>query len=357
MLGKRYKFDGHPIIKLNPLQEKIKLQIGSQIKEGRYRTEKVPCAVCGGSDFEQLSEKDRHGLPLSVVICRDCGLIQTNPRMDESSYKEFYRTQYIQLNTGKDKATREYFLDRYFEGANIYRYLKNHFPKDPNNMFVVEIGCSAGGILAYFRDRGCGVMGLDIDEDSVLFGRKNYNLDLRVGSLSEQTLERPPDIIILSHVLEHFSRPNEELSAVRRAASAGTIIYIEVPGFKNLLFNFYDLDFLHSLQIPHLYFFSIITLQNLLRRNGFAMIEGDNRVRSISKTCKPEIDYRSDYRDAISYLERLETFRRYLPITPYKVRYAIESAYRWLLHKTGLYNGARKLYRRIIKRTEPKDGS
>ena len=71
MLGKRYKYDGKPIIRLNPLQKQMKRQIESKVKNGHYKMEKIPCAICGSNNFEQLSEKERHGLYLSVFICRD----------------------------------------------------------------------------------------------------------------------------------------------------------------------------------------------------------------------------------------------------------------------------------------------
>ena len=36
-------------------------------------------------DIEKLSEKDRYGLFMPVVICKKCGLVQTNPHMTEDS--------------------------------------------------------------------------------------------------------------------------------------------------------------------------------------------------------------------------------------------------------------------------------
>ncbi len=71
------------------------------MEEGIYSFEDVPCCVCGGRDFEPLSEKDRYGLYMPVVICRDCGLIQTNPRMTQESYNQFYELEYRKLYVGK----------------------------------------------------------------------------------------------------------------------------------------------------------------------------------------------------------------------------------------------------------------
>lgn len=75
MLFKRFKYDGKPIIGLNKLQIKMKGQIEEKIKENIYSFEEVPCYICGSNNFKILSEKDRYGLYVPVVICKDCGLI------------------------------------------------------------------------------------------------------------------------------------------------------------------------------------------------------------------------------------------------------------------------------------------
>lgn len=354
MLGRRYFYDSKPIIKLNPLQEKIKSQIESKIKSGHYKMESVTCAVCGRDNFEPLSEKDRFGLPVSVVICRDCGLIQTNPRLTEESFKIFYKTEHTKLIFGQEKATKELFLDQYFHSQKIYRYLTKYFPMASKETLVLEVGCGAGGILAYFRDQGFDVIGIDLDEDCIQFGRQNYNLDLHVGTLSEHSFEKRPQIVILSHILEHLLRPNEELSLIRSLIDSHGLIYIEVPGNRNMTFIHNDMVFLRYLQIAHSYHFSLTSLINLLNKNGFKLIKGDEKIESIFKPSERNTFYKNDCNEALSYLRRLEILRRFLPITPFKIKYFIELVYCWLLRKTGLYNKVRAIYRKIINRTEPK---
>ncbi|KPK96606.1 MAG: hypothetical protein AMJ95_13260 [Omnitrophica WOR_2 bacterium SM23_72] len=354
MLGERFKYDAKPQIKLNPLQERIKSQIESKIKNGYYKTEEVPCPICEGQAFETLAEKDRFGLPLSVVICRDCGLIQSNPRMDQASYNKLYSQEYNMLTHGEEKPTKEFFFDRYFFGQKIYRYLKEFFSKNCKDMFVLEVGCSSGGILAYFRDKGCQVLGLDIGEEYVRFGRENYNLDLRTGTFLSCPLERKPDIIIMSHVLEHLLRPQEELNFVKSLLNEKGFVYIEVPGIKNIPHNYYDFNFLNYLRIAHVYHFSLASLENLLNKNGFRLLKGDERIRSISRPGETRSSYISCYHKDLSSLRHFESVRKYMPVTPFKMRNALESSCAWLLRKVRMYALMRKLYRRAIHRIEPK---
>ncbi|MBU0635276.1 MAG: class I SAM-dependent methyltransferase [Candidatus Omnitrophica bacterium] len=354
MLGPRYKYDAKPIIKLNGLQMSMKKQIESKIQQGHYKTERVNCIICGEGDFEQLSEKDRFGLVASVVICRECGLIQTNPRLSQESYNEFYNDEFTKLIFGRERTTQDLFFDQYFHGQKICKYLKGSLPKELKDLFILEVGCAAGGILAYFRDLGCSVSGMDLGQEAVDFGRKKYNLDLQVGALADCKLNRKPDIIIMSHILEHLLNPIQELERARALLDEKGFMYIEVPGIRNLGRAQYDLNFLHFLQIPHTDHFSLTTLTNLLNKTGFECVRGNEMVRSIFRITKDRVLCRNNYKAALSYLRRMELLRKYLPITPFKIRYIFEVASCWLLKRTGVYKFTRGIYRKMIKRTEPK---
>ena len=97
MLSKRYEYDGKPIWKLNSLQNEMKKQIDLKVAQRIYQFESVSCPICNGENFETLSQKDRYGLYLNVVICKQCGLIQANPRMTKKSYEAFYNCEYTKL--------------------------------------------------------------------------------------------------------------------------------------------------------------------------------------------------------------------------------------------------------------------
>jgi len=141
MLSKRFKYDGKPIIGLNKLQIKMKEQIEKKIEENIYSFEEVPCCICGTNKFDILSEKDRYGLYVPVVICKDCGLIQTNPRMAQESYNQFYDMEYRKLYVGREVATEEFFRNQYYRGKRVYQYLKNNLRiNNLTNLRILEVG-------------------------------------------------------------------------------------------------------------------------------------------------------------------------------------------------------------------------
>lgn len=316
MLAERYKFNNVPIVKLNALQLETKKSVEDKIKSGEYKFEDAPCVICGNtSDFELLSEKDRYGLRNPVVACRKCGLVQSNPRFTQSSFNLFYNSDYRPLYEGKTTATDVFFRQQYFRGSIIYK-LVNQFKEfnELKNPFVLEVGCAAGGILKVFQEHGCTVKGIDLGEEFMKYGREKYGLDLSVGNLQNVKLERQPDLIIYSNVMEHITDPVNELNTVKQKLNPKGLLFIEVPGVKNI-HNDYRCDFLFYIQNAHVYHFSETSLKNLFHKTGFELLHNDNYIRSVSKmssTISNEpLD--NDYAVVMDYLKATEKKRRAFP--------------------------------------------
>jgi len=265
----------------------MKQQIESKISDGIYKFEKIKCCVCDSIKFRKLSNKDRYGLYMPVVICVQCGLIQTNPRMTQESYNEFYNNEYRKLYLGVEKPTKLFFSRQLQIGQLIYSYLlkKGNLRKTKRDLFVFEVGCGAGGILYYFKKKGFKIQGIDLGEDYIEYGIKNHDLDLSISTLKNFSFTESPDIIIYSHVFEHILDLKKELSIIHNILSDNGILYTMLPGVKNL-FNSYNLNFLRYLQNAHTYHFTLTTLNNLLGTNGFKMIVGDETIKSVFKKDK-----------------------------------------------------------------------
>ncbi|RXG33507.1 hypothetical protein [Methanohalophilus sp. WG1-DM] len=131
MISNRYTNNGRPSLKLNKLQKEMVCQINENIKQHTYNFEHVPCTICNNKDFTNLSEKDRYGLYMPVVICKKCGLIQTNPRMDQQSYNQFYDTEYRKLYVGTEEPTNDFFTSQFENGERIYNYISNYMGTPP----------------------------------------------------------------------------------------------------------------------------------------------------------------------------------------------------------------------------------
>ncbi|MHA1357057.1 MAG: class I SAM-dependent methyltransferase [Candidatus Helarchaeota archaeon] len=233
-------------------------------------------------------------------------MIQTNPRMTEESYNEFYNREYWKLYVGEESPNSNFFLIQYNHGREIFSFLKDNqvLQKNLSDIFIFEVGCSSGGVLYYFKERGCTVKGIDISEEYMEYGKKKFGLDLSIERLEDVVFERTPDIVIFSDVIEHLQDPNKELVNLRKKINEKTKIYIEVPGINDIG-NRFNMDFLDYLQNAHLYHFTLTSLRNLLEKNGFQMISGNEFIRSIFKKADDipaKYKLKNDYSSSRLYL-------------------------------------------------------
>ena len=188
-------------------------------------------------------------------------------------------------------------------------------PQHGDGELVVEIGCGAGGILKTFAEKGYQVKGVDLDKNYLNYGKEFHGLALEYGNIEELKLSRHPKVIIYSHVLEHILDLQDQLKKINDLSNEETLIYIEVPGIKNI-HKQYKSDLLLYLQNSHVYHFSLNTLVNLFQLNGFRLKHGDEFVRSVfCKSNTSELMY-DEYNNIRKYLERIARYRIFNPFTP-----------------------------------------
>ena len=92
---------------------------------------------------------------------------------------------------------------------------------------------------------------------------------------------RRPAIVIYEQVLEHIFNLDEELVQLKKLITPDTLIYIGVPGIRNLEHPRYEYDLLPFLQIPHLVHFDLQSLQKIMYKHGFELLKGNEQVRAI----------------------------------------------------------------------------
>ncbi len=308
MLSKRFKYSGKSVLKLNELQSIMKDQIEKKIEESIYSFEEVPCCICGGNDFNILSEKDRYGLYIPLVICKDCGLIQINPRMTQESNNQFYDVEYRKLYSGSGVPTEEYFRLQYYRGKRMYHYLENNLSININNLRILKSGSWSWGILYYFEEMGNEICGCDLGSEYIKFGREKYGLNLFVGTIDDIKESLHFDIVIYSYVLEHLLSPINELVKLKSFINKDS--YIELPGVKHLTHS-YNMNFLGQIQNAHIYYFTLTTLKNLLEKADYDLVAGDESIRSVFKSSNRDKEYKleNDYCNTISFLKKMEFYR------------------------------------------------
>ena len=321
MISGRYTNDGVATLRLNTLQEKTKAVLVQKLQSGEYSYETLnDCPLCNSKDQELLAEKDRYGIENTVAVCKDCGLVMTNPRMTQESYTGFYNDIQKKLYVGEERPSGDYFVRQKNKGKEIYEFLqRGGLVSDKQAMQVLEIGCGAGGILAYFQDQGHEVKGMDIGTTYIEFG-KEKGLNIADGFLKDLSTTHKYDLIIYSHVMEHILDVAEELELIKSYLKPGGVLYIEVPGIKNV-YQKYKMDYLTYFQSAHTFHFSLTTLKNWLSAAGYDCLVGTEFVRSAFRLTESddsnEYKRKNDYEAVTKHIAKVDRYRSLFPLTPY----------------------------------------
>jgi 2-polyprenyl-3-methyl-5-hydroxy-6-metoxy-1,4-benzoquinol methylase len=302
MLVKRLKNDGQPQFELNEIQRSMKLQLENKIKSGEYNFETISsCIICSSEKKKLIGKKDRYGLEFTVNICKNCGFTYTGPRMTEQSYNSFYNIEYRKLYGGQETADINFYENQLNQGRLIHKYLSKNGVIDNKKLSILEVGCGAGGILGYFKSKGHTIKGIDLGQEYIEYGKKQHNLDLETCTLGELNIENKPDLIIYSHVMEHVLDLYKELLSIKKFCHQNTVVYIEVPGLKDIHRN-YRRDISLYLQNAHTYHFTLTSLKNIFYKNEFRFLFGNEYVRAAFKQSNEPSKITKEYNKLVKYL-------------------------------------------------------
>lgn len=198
------------------------------------------------------------GLPL--LQCSGCGHIQLSSLPDQSTLAGYY--------TGQYSKSRRLFVNNIYlrlmenRAAAQLAFIRLQLPGYGG--LLMDIGCGYGALLRAASQAGFSTLGIEFDPVAVDACRK-AGLDVQVAQdelqLAERIRSSGPDVVTMSHSLEHLREPAELL-----AACAACIVMIEVPAYTWTLPEMFD-D-----QEGHLNFFTRTSLEHLVRRLGFEVL-------------------------------------------------------------------------------------
>jgi SAM-dependent methyltransferase len=335
IISPRFRYTGRSHVALTATQTKARDSIRRKLIEGEYRLRSYPC-LCGSNDRVSISETDRYGLPLETVVCAQCGMPRLEPRLDDESLREFYKKEYRDLYMESLKVLDGYFRNMVMRGKGILHLIKRSAGlRSLNGLDVLEIGCSAGGILVPFLEEGARVKGYDYDHRYLSYGNTfNRNLNLCFGGMNEIGKDgRLFDVVVINHVLEHFSDPAEAITKIRGILKKDGLIYVGVPGLRNPYYYHSPVkSFLGAMHIGHLYHFSPQLLLRLMK--GFQALHLDGEIKGVfrlkesSRNSTFTAEPGSEYKKTMDFILRYE-------VHPFGklIRFGIVSLYRlrgWL---------------------------
>jgi ubiquinone/menaquinone biosynthesis C-methylase UbiE len=237
--------------------------------------------LCSNAQDKPLSYVDRHGVEFHIVICENCGLIRAKRYYSNKNLSDFYKNFYRSImSDGDDKypSAEDLYDSQIKAGKSKAIIIKKQYGHINNRPTVLDLGGGAGGALEHFKLE-CDVVLADYFDPYLNYAKKQGIKTIK-GGLKE--VDFKPDIIILSHVIEHWGDFEAEIKNLIRIQKVNkTLNYIEFPGVDSLKLGRRDADILGDIHIPHVYYFTSYVIEDIMARFGFRKIYLDSEIRGL----------------------------------------------------------------------------
>lgn len=226
---------------------------------------------CGASAARKILSADRYcvyghafaHLEYTLLRCRACGLVRTNPPPDEGEHELFsnpdFLTTYLE---------REPLFERFL--APVVREAR--LLKPPPGL-LVDIGANTGTLVRLAAEAGYEAIGLELNEAGVAFAQRR-GLDVRPHLLADAGFEESSlDVITMSAVAEHLHNLDATFrDCARYLKSGGVLVTANSPNIRSLAWML-DRERWYGLQPQgHPWQFTPATLREVLERNGFQVV-------------------------------------------------------------------------------------
>ena len=157
---------------------------------------------------------------------------------------------------------------------------------------ILDAGCGDGEFVAFLRDLGFRVSGVDLSAGAIARARQRCpDVQFRAASLEEALPfgDESFDAIWCTEVLEHLFDIHRTLAEFNRILTPRGAVLLTTPYHglvKNLVIALAGFDRHFNPDLSHIRFFSKASLGRCLRRAGFVPIgwRGVGRVRPIWKS-------------------------------------------------------------------------
>lgn len=242
------------------------------------------CNICKSYDATTLHNEN--GFIYS--ICKSCGHVYQSDR----SSKEFYLS--LPYTVAQVKVTNvrplAYDIHANNRGTYIYDFIKDYI-KPLNCNSILDIGSGFGGVTYYLGKliKAKKILGVTPDYNSKTFTQYD-GIDF-IKSAYGTSVKGHYDLIIMSHVLEHFISPIVALKNARKNISNHGLLYIEVPSFQ-----WEGIRHQPIFTPIHLSYFSKKSLENIIEHAGFRIVKmkeskywGSIKIVAVSSDLKNQI--------------------------------------------------------------------
>ena len=223
----------------------------------------IQCVICKNS--KNLKKKFTN-----LLECSQCGHIFANLNLDFSKVQDLYNDDYFfgneYINYIKDKKQIQ-------KNANLRVKLIKRFSHKFLKQNLFEIGCAYGFFLNFVKKKFNYVEGIDVNNEAIEYGKKNFNIDISCDDFETKNIEKNKfNIFCMWDVIEHLQNPDIYLKKINKISQKNSLLCITTGDIKsfNAKLNGKNWRLIHP--PTHIHYFSKETIKKILENNNFEII-------------------------------------------------------------------------------------
>ena len=240
--------------------------------------EYVICNLCGQDQPEVLFHAhvreyraDLYNRNIwDIVRCQNCGLIYTNPRIDNEARAALYS-----FETQGDK---DFVHDWFIENADLQRPVWQRYVRVMRKYCpagkLLDIGCGTGSFLVEARAMGYEVYGQEVSPYLTEYCRKEQGLTIYDDFLEKLDLQPGSfDCITAFDVIEHHPDPMSLVSQMSKLLRPNGVAVISTHDIGNPFARMYGVKWRYINPIGHITYFTRQTLTKMFEANNFHVLQ------------------------------------------------------------------------------------
>ncbi len=205
-----------------------------------------------------VSFKTRHNEMFLLKECSKCKTVYAPFYPDEKSIELYYRENYRKIKH-KDESP-DVLFERQRKKSTSLRSIYTCSSRDR----VIDFGGACGGVVYEFISAVESVAVYDLDKNFTSYANAKGLIAI---SDIEGILKFKPNIVVMSHVIEHLVRPGDTLEQFKKMGIHE--IYISTTFIEDSLWINNELSFEKFIHLAHKYYFNRFTLNKLLNKHSY----------------------------------------------------------------------------------------
>ncbi len=233
------------------------------------------CPICKGTSFINKIDCEDYTYShrkFSIQQCISCHLLLTNPRPDQNTIGDYYKSEEYISHTGKTNSIFDwlYLMARKYTLRWKLNIITSRKPKGT----ILDYGCGTGAFINYMATNNWETFAIEPSDGArEKVNAQSETKNLLVYKRLEDLPEKKFDVITLWHVLEHVPDPGHLIGELTQKLNKDGLILVAVPNHESYDAQHYKTHWA-AYDVPrHLWHFAQSNIVKLFNNNELSLKE------------------------------------------------------------------------------------